>query len=65
MGKSIRQEKLLEIINTYEIDTQEELARILNENNFNVTQATVSSDIKELNLIKVAGTVKKYTYSGL
>jgi transcriptional regulator of arginine metabolism len=63
MGKSIRQEKLLEIINTYEIDTQEELARILNENNFNVTQATVSRDIKELNLIKVAGKVKKYKYS--
>ena len=63
MGKSIRQEKLLEIINTYEIDTQEELARILNENNFNVTQATVSRDIKELNLIKVAGKTKKYKYS--
>ena len=31
MGKSIRQEKLLEIINTYEIDTQEELTEYLNK----------------------------------
>lgn len=63
MGKSVRQEKLLEIINAYEIDTQEELAKILNENNFNVTQATVSRDIKELNLVKVAGKTKKYKYA--
>ena len=63
MGKTTRQEKLLEIINTYEIDTQEELARVLNENNFNVTQATVSRDIKELNLIKVSGKSKKYKYA--
>ena len=63
MGKSARQDKLLELINTYEIDTQEELAKMLNEHNFNVTQATVSRDIKELNLIKVAGKEKKYKYS--
>ncbi len=63
MGKNARQEKLLEIINTYEIDTQEELAKILNENNFNVTQATVSRDIKDLNLIKVSGKTKKYKYA--
>lgn len=63
MEKNARQEKLIELINSYEIDTQEELARLLNENNFNVTQATVSRDIKELNLIKVAGKTKKYKYS--
>ncbi|MBP5308899.1 MAG: arginine repressor [Clostridia bacterium] len=63
MEKNVRQEKLIEIINTYEIDTQEELAKKLNECNFNVTQATVSRDIKELNVIKVAGKQKKYKYS--
>jgi len=63
MGKSVRQEKLLELINTYEIDTQEELVKMLNECNFNVTQATVSRDIKELNLIKVSGKTKKYKYA--
>ncbi len=63
MGKNARQKKLVEIINSMEIDTQEELARILNENNFNVTQATVSRDIKELNIIKVSGNVRKYKYA--
>ncbi|MBQ9480818.1 MAG: arginine repressor [Clostridia bacterium] len=63
MGKNSRQEKLIEIINAYEIDTQEDLAQKLNESGFNVTQATVSRDIKELNIIKVAGKSKKYKYS--
>ena len=62
MGKSIRQEKLLEIINTYEIDTQEELTEKLNSLGFNVSQATVSRDINELNLIKVEGVNKKFKY---
>ena len=63
MNKTTRQNKIIEIINTKEIDTQEELVLALNEFNFNVTQATVSRDIKELNLIKVAGKVKKYRYA--
>ena len=63
MAKSSRHEKLVELINTYEIDTQEELARLLNDSGFNVTQATVSRDIKELNLVKVSGKNKKYKYS--
>lgn len=63
MEKNARQEKLLELISTYEIDTQEDLAKLLNEHNFNITQATVSRDIKELNIIKVAGKTKKYRYS--
>ena len=63
MGKSVRQEKLLELINTYEIDTQEELVKMLNECNFNVTQATVSRDIKELGLIKVPSQNGSYKYA--
>ena len=41
-----RQNKILELINNYEIDTQENLAAMLKENGYNVTQATVSRDIK-------------------
>ena len=63
MGKSVRQNKILEIIYKTEVGTQEELADILNANHFNVTQATVSRDIKQLGLIKVAGKTKKYRYA--
>lgn len=50
--KKSRQEKILEIINQYEIDTQEGILEKLNEAGFVVTQATVSRDIKRLNLVK-------------
>jgi len=50
-----RQNKLLEIIKENDIDTQEKLADMLNKAGFSATQATVSRDIKELGLIKVAG----------
>lgn len=63
MNKKERQAKILEIISEYEIDTQEELTEYLNKNNIQVTQATVSRDINELNLIKVAGKVKKNKYA--
>ena len=63
MDKTTRQNKIIEIISSREIDTQEELVNILNSYHFNVTQATVSRDIKELGLIKVAGKVKKHTYA--
>jgi transcriptional regulator of arginine metabolism len=63
MNKKERQSKILEIISEYEIDTQEELTEYLNKNNIQVTQATVSRDINELNLIKVAGKVKKNKYA--
>ena len=49
-----RHAKIVELINQYDIDTQEELARRLNEAGFRVTQATVSRDIRELRLTKVA-----------
>jgi len=47
-----RHKKILELINDYEIETQEELADILNKEGYNVTQATVSRDIRSLKLIK-------------
>ena len=58
-----RQAAILEIISQSEIETQEELCAELNKRNYSVTQATVSRDIKELRLFKVAGTVKKYRYA--
>ena len=62
MSKIKRQQKLLDIIKQHEIETQEELIVILNNCGYNVTQATISRDINELQLIKVAGKVKKYRY---
>ena len=57
-----RHAKIVELINQYDIDTQEELARRLNQAGFRVTQATVSRDIRELRLTKVAvdGGKQKY-----
>lgn len=55
MVKQIRQAKILELIGQYEIETQEELAGRLADAGFQVTQATVSRDIRELFLTKVAG----------
>ena len=48
-----RHSKIVELIGKYEIETQEELAEKLNEAGFNVTQATVSRDIRELKLTKI------------
>ena len=53
--KTDRQEEILQIIETSEIETQEELANQLRKRGYKVTQATVSRDIKELRLIKIAG----------
>lgn len=57
-----RHEKILEIIKLKDIDTQEELAHELRENGFNVTQATVSRDIKNLQLLKVLTRKGTYKY---
>ncbi len=65
MLRNVRQQKILEIIVAKEIDTQEELCAELNKLNFNVTQATISRDIKELKLYKISGTTKKYKYACL
>ena len=50
--KNARQQKILELIEKYEIDTQENLIIKLGEVGFNVTQTTVSRDIRQLKLIK-------------
>ena len=63
MKKIDRHNKILEIISSKEIDTQEELVETLNSLSFNVTQATVSRDIQELGLIKISGETKKYKYA--
>lgn len=63
--KYSRHSKILEIINKYEIETQEDLAKTLCSNGFNVTQATVSRDIKELRLIKVLTKEGRYKYATL
>ena len=60
--KSKRHVKILEIIKERNIDTQEELAEALKEAGFDVTQATVSRDIKNLKLIKTQGDDGKYRY---
>lgn len=63
MARTTRQAKIIEIINREEIDTQDELVNALNEAGFKVTQATISRDIKDLGLFKVAGDKKKYKYA--
>ena len=60
--KSKRHNKVLEIINNYEIETQEELAEELKRSGYDVTQATVSRDIKLLKLVKVQSESGKYRY---
>ena len=52
--KTRRQAKILELIQKYEIETQEELSAYLEKEGFQVTQATVSRDIRELKLTKLA-----------
>lgn len=52
--KSKRQEKVLEIIASKNIETQEDLIEALRNEGFNVTQATVSRDIRQLKLLKIA-----------
>ena len=52
--KKNRHRQIVEIINKYDVETQEELANYLKEAGFDVTQATVSRDIRELKLTKVS-----------
>ncbi len=61
--KTKRQAKLLELINTIDIYTQEELIRHLQSAGFDVTQATVSRDIKDLRLVKMLSDNGKYKYA--
>jgi transcriptional regulator of arginine metabolism len=51
--KNSRQKRILEFIKKHDVETQDELLRMLKREGFSVTQATISRDIRELNLIKV------------
>ena len=63
--KYSRHAKILEIIDNDEIETQEDLADLLKKSGINVTQATVSRDIKELRLIKVLAKNGRYKYASM
>ena len=61
--KGKRQEKILEIIRTNDIETQEELTKKLSEAGFSSTQGTISRDIRELKLTKVTAANGKQKYA--
>lgn len=61
--KSGRQNAILDIVESEEIETQEELAAALSDRGFRVTQATVSRDIKDLRLLKVLAENGHYKYA--
>ena len=63
--KAKRHAKILEIISKNNIETQEELSDRLEQEGFHVTQATVSRDIRELKLTKVAGQAGRQKYISL
>ncbi|MFI3201958.1 MAG: arginine repressor [Eubacteriales bacterium] len=60
--KRVRQDKIVELIDLYDIETQEELAERLNQSGFAVTQATISRDIRELKLTKAISSSGKQKY---
>ena len=63
--KTKRQSKILELIQRNEIETQDELSAFLEREGFVVTQATVSRDIRELKLTKIAMSNGKQKYAVL
>lgn len=63
MSKIRRHIKIRELITENEIETQDELVDELKDLGYNVTQATVSRDIKELHLVKVPSANSRHTYS--
>lgn len=60
-----RHAKILDIIENYEIETQDDLAEKLRQSGMDVTQATISRDIKELRLVKVLSSEGRYRYSAM
>ncbi len=64
MSRVNRQLKILDIISKHDIDTQEELVAFLKKEGYNVTQATVSRDIKDMGILKtLASDGKHYKYA--
>ena len=61
--KSQRQAKIMEIISTTNVETQEQLLQLLEQAGFNSTQATISRDIKELRIVKELTSLGTYRYS--
>lgn len=61
--KSQRQAKILEIISTKNVETQEQLLEALQKEGFRGTQATISRDIKELRIVKELTSLGTYRYS--
>jgi transcriptional regulator of arginine metabolism len=61
--KTQRQAKILEIISTTNVDTQEQMLALLNEAGFRTTQATISRDIKELRIVKELTSLGSYRYT--
>ena len=62
MTRNARQLKILELIIEHQVETQEDLTRMLKEAGFNVTQATISRDIKELGIVKISVDGKRQKY---
>ena len=60
--KTVRQQRILELIQMHDIEKQEELVQMLCEDGLDVTQATVSRDISQLRLKKVSGKNGKLVY---
>ena len=60
--KKNRHEKIIEIVERYDVETQDELIEHLRKLGYEVTQATVSRDIRELKLTKVLGEKGSYRY---
>lgn len=63
--KTKRQTKMLELIKKHDIETQEELSDYLQKEGYQVTQATISRDIRELKLTKVAMSNGRQKYAAL
>lgn len=61
--KKIRQAKILDIIETHDVTTQEELTVYLRDAGFDATQATISRDIRELKLTKASDKNGSYKYT--
>ena len=61
--KSQRQAKIMEIISTQNVETQEQLLALLQESGFRCTQATISRDIKEMRIVKELTSLGSYRYT--
>ena len=61
--KKRRHKLILDLIEQYDVGTQEELLALLRDRGYDVTQATVSRDVKELRLLKTLGSNGVYKYT--